>query len=275
MHSKISVKKIQHSLILLFLLLVSFTSFAQLNIPEKPSEETSVYDGANVLSTTEKNALTQKLVTYADTTSTQIVIATIPTLNGEYIATYAAEWAHQWGIGQADKDNGMLILLSKNDREILITNGYGLEEYMTDAVTKTIVDQVILPEFRSGSYYSGLDEGTTAIMQVLNGTFEANHNQQNLDFNPFPLIVIFIIFIFIIVSIIKRNNGGGGNNGGRRSGSDTILDALILSSLGRGMFGGGSSGGGFGSSGGGFGGGGFGGGFGGGGFGGGGAGGSW
>ena len=227
MHSKISVKKIQHLLILLFLLLVSFTSFAQLNIPELPSEQTSVYDSANVLSASEKNALTQKLVTYADTTSTQIVIATIPTLNGEYIGTYAAEWAQKWGVGQKGKDNGLLILLSKNDREIWITTGYGLEEYMTDAVSKTIVDQVILPEFRSGSYYRGLDEGTTAIMQVLNGTFEANRNQKNIDFNPFPIVVIFIIFIVIIISIIKRNNGGGVNNGGRRSSSSTILDALI------------------------------------------------
>ena len=87
-------------------LLVGTLGFAQLNIPDKPSKETSVYDGANVLSAAEKNALTQKLVRYADTTSTQIVIATIPTLNGEHIGTYAAEWAQAWGIGQDGKDNG-------------------------------------------------------------------------------------------------------------------------------------------------------------------------
>ncbi|HIB37571.1 TPM domain-containing protein [Mesonia sp.] len=256
-------------------LLTGTLGFAQLNIPDKPSKETSVYDGANVLSAAEKNALTQKLVRYADTTSTQIVIATIPTLNGEHIGTYAAEWAQAWGIGQDGKDNGFLILLAKKERQIFIATGYGTEEFMTDAMTKTIVDQVILPEFRSGNYYRGLDQGTTAIMQVMNGTFNANQSGRDIGFNPFPIIVVFIIFIVIIISIIKKNNGGGGGRGGRRNGADTLFDAIILSSLGRGMFGGGSSGGFGGSSGGGFGGGGFGGGFGGGGFGGGGAGGSW
>ena len=256
-------------------LLIGTLGFAQLNIPDKPSKETSVYDGANVLSSAEKNTLTQKLVRYADTTSTQIVIATIPTLNGEHIGTYANEWAHEWGIGQEGKDNGFLVLLSIKDRQIFIATGYGVEEYMTDAQSKTIIDQVILPEFRSGSYYEGLDKGTTAIMQVMNGTFEANQGNRGVGFNPFPIIVVFIIFIVIIISIIKKNNGGGGGRGGRRNGADTLFDAIILSSLGRGMFGGGSSGGFGGSSGGGFGGGGFGGGFGGGGFGGGGAGGSW
>lgn len=260
---------------ILFLLIGTF-GFAQLDVPNKPSKQTSVYDAADVLSNAEEKSLTQKLIRYADTTSTQIVVATIPTLNDEYIGTYAADWAQKWGIGQSAKDNGFLILLAKNDRKIWITTGYGVEEYMTDAKTKTIIDQVILPEFRKGNYYQGLDKGTTAIMQVMNGTFKANQGNEGIGFNPLPIIVIFIIFIVIIISIIKKNNGGGGGRGGRRSGADTIFDAIILSSLGRGMFGGGghSSGGGFGG-GGSFGGGGFGGGFGGGGFGGGGAGGSW
>lgn len=103
---------------------------AQLNIPAKPKEQTSVYDGANVLNAAEKSRLEQKLIRYADTTSTQIVVATIKDLNGEYIGTYAAEWAHAWGIGQSDKDNGLLILLSEGNRKIWITTGYGLESYL-------------------------------------------------------------------------------------------------------------------------------------------------
>ncbi|SKB84687.1 uncharacterized protein SAMN05660776_0069 [Salegentibacter holothuriorum] len=253
----------------LFFLVFSGFIFAQRDIPPKPAEETSVYDGADILSSSEEKQLEQKLINYADTTSTQIVIATIASLQGEYEGVYAAEWAQEWGIGQNEKDNGLLVLVAENDRKIWITTGYGLEEYLTDARSKQIIEQVILPEFRNGSYYNGLDAGTTAIFQVLSGTFKGTPQAQNSE-RGFPLqgIVMLIIFVVIIISFFKRR-GGGGRNGGRRSAGDTFLDAIILSSLGRGTFGGGSSGGGFG------GGGGFSGGFGGGGFGGGGAGGSW
>lgn len=250
----------------LLLILLSFTGFSQRNIPPKPDTQTSVYDEANILSNSEEQRLTQKLVNYADTTSTQIVVATITSLEGEYIGTYSAKWAHKWGIGQSKKDNGLFILLSENDHKIWITTGYGLEEYLTDAKTKMIIENIILPEFRKNDFYQGLDRGTTAVMQVLAGTFKGTPNRkQNSNGFPAKSIFIIIVFIVIIISFIGKNRGGGGR-GGRR-GSSTLMDAIILSSLGRGSFGGGGFGG---SSGGGFGGG-----FGGGGFGGGGAGGSW
>lgn len=258
------------SLFLACFLLFSGFIYAQRDIPPKPSQETSVYDGADILSSSEKNQLEQKLISYADTTSTQIVIATIESLNGEYEGVYAAEWAQEWGIGQSEKDNGLLILVAESDRKIWITTGYGLEEYLTDARSKQIIEQIILPEFRNSSYYNGLDAGTTAIFQVLAGNFQGTPQSRNGGQGlPLQGIIMLIFFVVIIISFIKRK-GGGGRNGGRRSAGDTFLDAIILSSLGRGGFGGGSSGGGFGG-----GGGGFGGGFGGGGFGGGGAGGSW
>lgn len=222
-----------------------------------------------MLSSSEAQQLEQKLINYADTTSTQIVVVTIPSLNGEYEGTYAAHWAQEWGIGQSDKDNGLLILVAKQDRKIWITTGYGLEEYLTDYKSKDIIENIILPEFRNGNIYGGLDKGTTAIFQVLNGTFQGSPQRQDGGGIPLRAIVMFIIFIVIIISMFNKRGGRGGRGGGR----SVLWDAIILSSLGRGSMGGGSFGGG--SSGGGFGGGGFGGGFGGGGFGGGGAGGSW
>jgi len=255
-------------LLFLFFLVFSGFIYAQREIPPKPSEETSVYDEADILSSSEESQLKQKLINYADTTSTQIVIATIESLQGEYEGVYAAEWAQEWGIGQSEKDNGLLILVAENDRKIWITTGYGLEEYMTDARSKQIIEQIILPEFRNGSYYNGLDAGTTAIFQILDGSFEGTPQRRGQSKGiPVQLLVMGIILLVIIVSLANKNKGG--RNGGRRSAGGTFLDAVILSSLGRGTFGGGSSGGGF------VGGGGFGGGFGGGGFGGGGAGGSW
>lgn len=260
---------LRNSLFSILFLCLAFTVNAQRDIPPKPSLATSVYDEADVLTPQEEQALERKLINYADTTSTQIVIATIESLQGEEIATYATEWAHKWGVGQEKEDNGIFILLSEGDRLIQIQTGYGIEPYLTDALSHQIVHNIILPEFRNGSYYQGLDAGTTAIFQVLNGTYEGSRPTSGGGAPPrfIILAIIFIVFLFILSS---RNKRGGGRGGFHRGGG--LLDVLILSSLGRGGFGGGGS---FGGGGGFSGGGGFGGGFGGGGFGGGGAGGGW
>ena len=154
--------RISPLLLLLVTLLLSFEAEAQREIPPKPSVETSVYDGAEILDPSQEERLAQKLLNYADTTSTQIVVATINSLQGEYIGTYATEWAHEWGIGQKDKDNGILILLAEEEKKIWINNGYGIEAYLTDALSKQIIENVILPEFRKGDFYAGLDAGTPA-----------------------------------------------------------------------------------------------------------------
>ncbi|WP_371815936.1 YgcG family protein [Flavobacterium sp. CS20] len=133
------IKIIASSLVLFF----SLSSFAQKKIPPQPDKQKAVYDYANMLSDNEEVALRQKLETYADTTSTQIVIVTLNSLEGEYIATFATEWAQQWGIGQNNKDNGAIIMVSQDERKITIQNGYGLEEYLTDYNSKTIIDQII------------------------------------------------------------------------------------------------------------------------------------
>ena len=165
-------KLIKHLLFFL-IFLAALPAFAQRDVPKKPSKETSVYDEADMLSASEENTLEQKLIKYADTTSTQIVIVTVKTLNGEYEGTYAAHWAEAWGIGQSEEDNGLLVLVAEQEKKIWISTGYGLEPYMTDAKTKEIIEQIILPEFRTSNIYGGLDKGTTAIFQVLDGTFQA------------------------------------------------------------------------------------------------------
>lgn len=260
-------------LLLLLVLICTFNLQAQREIPPKPAVETSVFDEADMLNASEEKALEQKLINYADTTSTQIVVATIESLQGEYIGTYAADWAHEWGIGTKEEDNGLLVLVAEKDRKIWITTGYGVEGYMTDAKSKEIVELIILPEFRNNNIYAGLDKGTNAMFQVLAGSYEGVPRNNNTR-GGIPVRAIVFLVLFVIVIISMFNKRGGGRNGGRRNGGSILWDAIILSNLGRGSFGGG---GGFGGgSGGGFGGaGGFGGGFGGGGFGGGGAGGSW
>lgn len=262
----------KHVLVLITMLFVHL-AFGQFDIPKKPDLQTSVYDYAKVFSGNQKTTLEQKLIKYSDSTSTQIVLITIESLKGENINSLAANWGHKWGVGQVKEDNGIVVLLAKNDRKIAIQTGYGIEHLLTDALSRRIIQQVIIPEFKKGDYYAGLDRGTYAIFEVLNGSYK-NKNPQKGKSSGFPSGVVIIIIFFILMIIFSKKNKGGNNGGNRGGGNATdILTAILLSRAGRGGFGGGSFGGG--SSGGGFGGGGFGGGFGGGGFGGGGASGGW
>ncbi len=257
------------SLYLIALLNSSFI-FAQFAIPEKPSVQTSVYDYANVLSATEKAQLEEKLIRYSDSTTTQIVVVCIESLKGEDVSQLATKWGQTWGIGGTAKDdNGVIILLSKQERKIAINPGYGLEDRLTAGIGGEIIRNIIIPEFKAGSYYNGLDKGTTALIDVFKGKYKGERKKSKKD--DFPILP-FIIIVIILFVLISRNKGGGGNSG-NSGGGPSLMDALILTSLGRSIGGGGGFGGG--SSGGGFGGGGFGGGFGGGGFSGGGSSGSW
>lgn len=254
-------------------LFVAQLSIGQYTIPPKPKLQTSVYDNASLLSGLEKQALEKKLIQYSDTTSTQIVIVTINSLKGEDIGILAPKWAHKWGIGQAKEDNGVIILVAKKEHKIWISPGYGVEYKLTAGTVGTIVRSIIIPEFKKGNFYNGLDKGVDAIFEVLNGTFKGKPRAKKQGNNGPPLIFIVLIIFFILLILSNANKGGGGRNGGRRNMASDILTAILLSGGGRGSsFGSGGFGG---SSGGGFGSGGFGGGFGGGGFSGGGAGGSW
>ena len=259
------------SLLFLYLFCCLQSIFAQDYLPEKPKIETSVYDYAKMMSGFEVKSLEQKLIRYNDTTSTQIVVITVNSLEGNDISLYGTELAHKWGIGQAGKDNGILVLVSKEDRKISIRTGYGIEYILTDALSRRIIENVITPHFKQGNFYQGLDNGTSSIIKVMNGEYQGEP-QYSDESGGIPLIFIFFLFMIIMMILSRKNRKGGGKNGGKKSGGFSILDAIILSNAGRGGFSGGGFGG---SSGGGFGGGGFGGGFGGGGFGGGGASGGW
>ena len=256
---------------LLFCLFLTQIGFAQFTIPEKPKFQTSVYDYANLLSASEKTTLEEKLVRYSDSTSTQIVVITIESLKNESVLDLATKWGQTWGFGQAKEDNGVIILVSKNDRKIAIAPGYGLEDRLTAGQGGEIIRNIITPEFKSGSYYNGLDKGADAIFDTFMGKYKGERKK---DKGNFPIIPIMLIAFIVIMIIVKNRKGGGGNSGNRGGGFD-LADMIILSSLGRGSGSGGGFGGFGGSSGGGFSGGGFGGGFGGGGFSGGGSSGSW
>ncbi|MDH5415218.1 MAG: TPM domain-containing protein, partial [Flavobacteriaceae bacterium] len=196
-------------------ILLGFSGLAQADIPPKPTVQTSVYDDAKILSSFDKNALEQKLINYSDTTSTQIVVATVNTIQGENIALYAAEWAHQWGIGQAKEDNGVFILVAKDDRKLTIQTGYGVEHLLTDALSKRIIENIITPEFKQGNYYEGLDRGTGAIIEVLRGQYK-DTRQRDSEGSGIPIWLIILFFIILMIILSNRNKGGG-NRGRKRN----------------------------------------------------------
>lgn len=259
--------KMARILLVLIVVLLHQLGFAQFTIPEKPSFQTSVYDYAKLLSDSEKTQLEEKLIKYSDSTTTQIVVITIDDLKGEAVGVLATNWAHKWGIGQEKQDNGVIILVSKNDRKMSIRPGYGVEDRLVAGICGEIIRNVITPEFKAGSYYNGLDKGADAIFSVLKGKYKGKRISDDDGGILIPLLIFIIVFVVIIYLASKNKNNGG--NSGSFGGPD-LMDIIILSRMGRG--GGGSFGGGFGGS---SGVGGFGGGFGGGGFSGGGADGSW
>ncbi len=249
----------QKLLFIFSLLLVGSLAFAQ-PFPEKPNPPRLVNDFGNILSDKEEAYLEQKLLRYSDTTSTQITIVTLAEELQDDPNLYAAELGEKWGVGKEGVDNGLVFMIAAKgkNRHVAIQNGYGLEPVLTDALTRRIIEEYILPEFKQNNYFKGIDDGTSQIIKLLAGEFKGKGSRKSANKFPWPLLVIILIAIFVAA----RNRRGGGGSGGSYHGGG----AYWIGGLGGGSFGGGSSGG--------FGGGGFGG-FGGGGFGGGGASGSW
>lgn len=243
-----------------------------------------VNDYAELLSRQEVVALGQKLRDYVAETSTQIVIVTETSLEGEDAFSYAQRLATTWGIGGGENSNGILIYVAKDDRQVRIQTGYGTEGFLPDVTAKRIIEGIITPAFREGRYYDGLNRATDAIMDLGRGEYVGTGPARTKEDVPGWIIIVFLMVLILVLSWLTHRNqnddddddDGGYYRGGRydmpdrryRRGGPVIFPG--------GWGSGGSRGGGFGSDDGwgGFGGGGFGG-FGGGDFGGGGADGSW
>ncbi len=254
------IKKL-NILVVLSLMFVFQLSLDAQNLLKRPNPPKLVNDFANILDPAQEQQLENKLVAFDDSTSNQIAIVTVGDLNGEPASSYAPKLFIDWGIGDKNRNNGILILVSmSNPREVFINTGYGVESFVPDITAGRIVQEHLIPRFKQKDYYGGLDLATTDLMELLKGTFKGFPNKKGGKKGPSPfLIIILIILAVIFLSRIK----GGGGNGGR-----------YHRTFGGPFYGGGFGGGGRGFGGGGFGGGGFGG-FGGGSTGGGGAGGSW
>jgi len=195
--------------ILIFFFLIQSFVFAP-DIPQKPNPPRFVNDlVGGLLSQGEINQLEQKLKAYYDSTSTQVAIVIVKSVQPYDISEYAIKLGRDWGIGQKDKNNGVVFLWAPGDRKIFIATGYGAEGGLTDAYSKRIIETVVKPNFKQLRYYQGLDEATNSIFKYLSGEFDAEPTEEG-DWG----LVIFLVIFFIIIGLIFFGSKGGGNRGG-------------------------------------------------------------
>jgi uncharacterized protein len=201
---------------LLFIILIHISGviFSQgdRNFPGDFTPGAWVNDYANLLSQNEESYLDRKLGSYEDTTSTQILIVTLTReLHQDMpIELMGATIGEEWNIGQKGNDNGMIIVIYPDEREITIQNGYGLEEFVPDAIAKRIIENEIKPNFRNENYMEGLDQATDVIFGLLSGAFTAEQyrNQSNNSSAPFGFLIILVLF-FIFFSQSRRRRVKG------------------------------------------------------------------
>ncbi|MDD4108510.1 MAG: TPM domain-containing protein, partial [Prolixibacteraceae bacterium] len=255
-------------ILLLFIAVPAFY-FSVAQIPGRPVPPRLVNDFAGLLSENERTALEDKLVTFDRETSTQIVVVTIEDLQGYDPGDFAFRLGESWGVGQKDKDNGIVILVKpKRDNgrgQVFIATGYGLEGVLPDAVVNgDIINTEMIPLFKQNDYYGGLQGGINVIMDITKGEYTADYYRENMagqgeESLSGIIVIIMIIIIFQVLRGRKRRFYSPGKNIplwialGMLSGNQSHRGSFGNFSSGSGSFGG----------------------FGGGSFGGGGAGGSW
>lgn len=220
--------------------------------PPYPELTGPVVDGANIIPPDVKADLEQKLRAYDDSSGNQLVVVTVQTLDGYPIEYWGYQLGRKWGIGQAGKNTGALLIVDAAEHKLRIEVGYGLEGTLTDALSDDIIRNTIVPKFRQNDYGGGINDGVDAILKVLGGQAEEVRHQRHKDNSSTLFLVIFLVFILLRVIM-------AGMRPGRMGGGWWwlwVLSSLGNSGRGGGWGGGGGGGGGFSGGGGSFGGGG-------------------
>lgn len=228
------------SILLLSLFLIPSVLQAQ-DLPSEPVGH--VNDFADMLSRPQQQQLEQKLRNYRDTTTTVIAIAALESLNDISIEETATTLFNDWGMWQGNKDNGVLILIAKQERKMRIEVGYGLEGAIPDVMAGRIIREILSPQFKRGNYYEGFDRATSALIELASGEYtgQLTEKRSSEDSGGMADFIIFVLFIlFVIYSSARR--GGGKKNGKRKR--RTLGPGGFIFLGGGGGFGGGSSGGG-------------------------------
>ena len=227
--------------------------------PTFPTLEGRVVDQANILTPQNRAELTTKLEALEAKTSRQLVVVTVPSLQGLEIEEYGYQLGRAWGIGERKRDTGVLLLVAPNERRVRIEVGYGLEGVLTDALSNAILQARVLPKFRSGDQAGGVLAGADALIVQLSlpddqarARVATAASPKTTSSNPVPLALVGLLVLWVVFGLIGTIGGRKGHRGDM-----WLLPLMLLAGgMGRGGMGGGMGGGGFSGGGGSFGGGG-------------------
>lgn len=252
----------------LLLALASSTAWAQL--PARPTGP--IADNANVLNAADAAALDAKLRAYNQSTGRAIIVATVPSLDGEEIEPYAQKLAEAWGIGGAESENGVLFLVAPTERKLRIHTARGVQERMTDIMSGRIIRDTVVPRFKAGDMSGGIVAGVDAIIAQLDmdpaqaraiEEAQAAAEAARAKDGGFPIGALFwLVFVFLFFILPMLSRGGRRRRRNRSPWGNTARDIIlweagsaiargVFNSGGGGGFGGGGGGGGFGGFGGG------------------------
>jgi uncharacterized protein len=206
--------------------------------PTFPALTGRVVDDANILSPQAEADLTGKLAALEQATGRQLVVVTIPSLQGYEIEDFGYQLGRTWGIGEKGKNTGALFIIAPNERKTRIEAGYGLEPVLTDALSSVILQRVVLPRFKAGDMPGGIVAGTDAIIQQLSlpddearaKAAEPAPQAAGRSFPPWAGVVILVFVAFMIRSLFS----GGGGRGGGAGGLGGALPWIVLGALGSG-----------------------------------------
>lgn len=247
------VKLTRAFLVFVFIGLATLFAPAALADPSFPALSGRVVDQAQLLTPAAEAAITAKLTQLETDTGDQFVVVTLDSLQDYEIEDYGYRLGRAWGIGNAENDSGVLLIVASNERKVRLEVGYGLEPVLTDALSNQIIQTEILPPFRDGGYAGGIEAGVDAVIAQLRldpaeaAARAAEAAPSEAEAPIFPSIVIALIFVFFFLSLLRGMGRRGRKRGARRNGIDPILvwgAAEILSNVSRGSSG--SSGGSFG-----------------------------
>jgi uncharacterized protein len=250
------MRVLKAGLVLLFWVF-ALTAQAELKFPELTGR---VVDNAQMIEPAVREQLAQQLQAHEKTTGEQLVVVTLPDLQGTDIADFGYQLGRFWGIGQKDKNNGALLIIARAERRLRIEVGYGLEDRLTDAQSSVIINQVITPAFKAGNYSKGISDGVAAMLVVLGGNpldepstvYDSGDNQENDFVSRHPALFVFLVMLFILTIFVCQMLGilPSGGGGGRGSSGGGFGGGGFGGGGGGGFSGGGGSFGGGGSSGG-------------------------
>jgi uncharacterized protein len=236
-HQRLLPTRIAYYFLCLILFVFCQSSFAEIQFPKLTGQ---IVDNANLLTRSSITQINQQLAAHSNADGNQVVVVTVPDLQGYSIEEYGYQLGRHWGIGEKDKNNGVLLIVAQQERKVRIEVGYGLEGDLTDAVSANIIQAIILPSFKRGDFSTGIAQGVTAIIDALGGRYVVKQaRSKKSSGSPIPFI---LLIIFIVSSLF-----GGGGRGGRRGGGLLFAGAMLggLGGSGRsGGFGGFSGGGG-------------------------------